>query len=248
MHKTKISTVLLVNLIPSLITMFALCLGATAMRYALEGRFDVAAALIIVASIMDGLDGRVARLLNSTSNFGAQLDSLADLVNFGVAPGMVLYLWSLYQIAYKGLGWAVVLFYISCSAFRLARFNIQSSAPDEKKNDNFFIGVPMPAAAGLVLLPLMMTFSITDYKLPDFAISAYIVFVGMMMISQIPTFSAKKVSINRRYVAPLMVLTGVTMAAVLIEPWVVLPIMCICYIISIPIGIIFYYKQSKKRA
>lgn len=242
MQKNKLNSIPLVTLIPSIITMFALCLGTTAIRYALEAKFDIAAALIIVASIMDGLDGRIARLLNSTSHFGAHLDSLADLVSFGVAPGMILYLWSLHQLTYKGVGWAVVLFYITCSAFRLARFNVQAGNINEKKSNNFFIGVPTPAAAGLALLPLVITFNITEYRLPNSFIAVYVMLIGVVMISQLPTFSGKKVSVKREYVVPLLVLTGVLMAGILIEPWFVLPLMGIGYIISIPVSSIYYYR------
>ncbi|WHQ46830.1 MAG: CDP-diacylglycerol--serine O-phosphatidyltransferase [Candidatus Midichloria sp.] len=241
-QKNKINTIPLVTLIPSIITMFALCLGTTAIRCALEAKFDIAAALIIVASIMDGLDGKVARLLNSTSHFGAHLDSLADLVSFGVAPGMVLYLWSLHQLTYKGVGWAVVLFYITCSAFRLARFNVQAGNLAEKKSNNFFTGVPTPAAAGLVLLPLVITFNITECRLPNTVIAVYVALIGMMMISQLPTFSGRKISVKREYVVPLLVLTGVIMAGILIEPWFILPLMGIGYILSIPISAIYYYR------
>ena len=241
----KITAIPLVTLIPSIITMFALCLGVTSIKYALEGRFDTAIALIIIASIMDGLDGKVARLLNSTTNFGAQLDSLADLVSFGVAPGIILYIWSLDQLSYKGLGWAVILFYIICSAFRLARFNVQIS--DEKKDGNFFTGIPMPAAAGVVLLPIMITFNITSYKIPNFFIAPYIVLVGFMMISKIPTFSGKKVSVKKEYVLPLLILTVILMAGILMDPWFLLPWLGILYIISIPISIFYYYKKHNNQ-
>jgi len=242
MQKNKITTIPLVNLIPSIITMFALCLGTTAIRYALEAKFDIAAALIIVASIMDGLDGRVARLLNSTSNFGAQLDSLADLVSFGVAPSMTLYLWALHQLTYKGVGWAVVLFYITCSAFRLARFNVQASDQPEKKGNNFFTGVPITAAANLVMLPLVITFNITEYRIPNAFIALYVVLIGILMISQLPTFSGKKVHVRREYVLPLLGLTGVMMAGILIEPWFVLPLMGVGYILTIPVSVVYYYR------
>ena len=246
MQKSKANTVPLITLIPSIVTMFALCLGTSALRYALEARFDIAAALIIIASVMDGLDGRIARMLHSTSPFGAQLDSLADLVNFGVAPGMVLYLWSLHQITHKGLGWAIVLFYIICSAFRLARFNVQSATDAEKMSDHFFIGIPMPAAAILVLLPLIQTFNFPECRLPNLWLASYVVFISIMMISQLPTFSVKKVSIRREYVVPLLVFACITIAGILIEPWFILTIMGVCYLLSLPVSAAYYYTNRYK--
>jgi CDP-diacylglycerol---serine O-phosphatidyltransferase len=237
----KISAIPLVMLIPSAITMFALCLGATSIRYALEGSFQVAIALIIIAAIMDALDGKVARLLNSTTDFGAQLDSLADLVSFGVAPGLIIYIWSLEELAYKGMGWAIILFYITCSAFRLARFNMQIG--DETKSEDFFTGIPMPAAAGLVLLPIMFSFNIVSVKLSNLFIAPYIILIGAMMISRLPTLSFKKVVVQKEYVVPLLVLTVIIMAGILMEPWVLLPVLGVLYIFSIPITTFYYYRS-----
>ncbi len=130
--RIKVRVVPFYKLFPSVITVLALCMGITAVRYALDGKFEIAAGLIIIAGIMDGLDGKIARLLKSTSEFGAQLDSLADIVSFGVAPGLVTYLWILHDIPAKGIGWLVVLIYISCAALRLARFNVQEVVGSEK--------------------------------------------------------------------------------------------------------------------
>ncbi|MDA0938924.1 MAG: CDP-diacylglycerol--serine O-phosphatidyltransferase [Proteobacteria bacterium] len=248
MKKEKGKEIPLFNLVPSIITMLALCLGATSIRYALEGKFEAAAMLIIMAAVIDGLDGRVARLLNSTSNFGAQLDSLADLVNFGVAPGITMYLWSLYQIPYKGVGWTVVLFYIICASFRLARFNTQMhkdthTTQDQEEMKNFFQGVPMPAAAAICITPLIMTFNNISYEIPSIMIAGYIVIVGILMISSLPTLSLKHASINKEYVVPILGAVGLLVAGILIDPWTLLPALFIFYMISIPCAAIYFYLK-----
>lgn len=240
----KIGDVSLLQLFPSIITMFALCLGSTALKCALEGRFEAAATLIIIAAVLDILDGKVARLLNSTSNFGAQLDSLADLVNFGVAPSFLMYLWSLKTLHYQALGWGVVLFYITCSAFRLARFNVQSSSDEDQIRG--FKGVPMPGGAGLAILPLLMTFHITEYQLPSSLLAIYIVFVAILMISRIPTLAIKNVKVRKDNVLLVMTIAGVITAGIIIEPWIVLPIIGVLYIISILGGAIYSQINLKK--
>lgn len=243
MKKRNISTVSLSILFPSIITMLSLCLGITAVRYAIDAKYEISAILIIVASVMDALDGKIARLLNSTTNFGAQLDSLADLISFGVAPSIVIYLWSLQNISYKGVGWAFVLLYIISSAFRLARFNVQTTDKKETfKHQYFFTGLPIPAAGFLLLLPLILTFRIMDSNPYHWFMALYMLLVSILMVSKVPIFSGKKIKINKNYVLPLLISVGVIISGILIEPWVILPIIGAIYILSIPIGIIYYYK------
>ncbi len=240
------------KLIPSMITIMALCLGITSIRYSLDGKFNIAVALIIIAAFLDGIDGRVARLLNSTSEFGAQLDSLADLCSFGVAPAIAVYLWSLNEIPYKGVGWGIVLVYIACSALRLARFNTQifdhESKNKEVKN-NFFIGVPMPVAAGLLLIPLMCSFEIFKSNLlinSYWFIAFYMIFIGLLMISKIPIYSGKKISVPKERVNLFLILSGIVFTGIIFEPWFLLPIIGLLYIILIPIGSIYYYCKIIK--
>ncbi|MHC0449709.1 MAG: CDP-diacylglycerol--serine O-phosphatidyltransferase [Candidatus Lariskella arthropodorum] len=235
--KYNIPTVPLSQLFPSIVTMLALCLGITAVRYALDDKFDTAAILIIVASVMDGLDGRLARLLNTTTAFGAQLDSLADLVSFGVAPAIVTYLWSLYQIPYKGVGWAVILLFITCAAFRLARFNISRSDPK-----NFSIGVPMPAAACLCITPMILSFQILDLHENYWLIAIYMISVGILIASRVPTFVLKHMHIQRNKILPIMLMLTILIILLLIMPWIVFPILSAAYLISIPFSIISYKK------
>ena len=239
------------KLIPSMITILALCLGITSIRYSLDGKFNIAAALIIIAAFLDGIDGRIARLLNSTSEFGAQLDSLADLCSFGVAPGIAIYLWSLKGIPYKGVGWGIVLFYVACSALRLARFNTQPFDNDKNKEirDNFFVGIPMPVGAGLLLIPLMCSFELcTDSLLVHsyWFMAFYMILIGLLMISKIPLYSAKTMSVPKERVNLILILSGMVFTGIIFEPWLLLPIIGLLYIIFVPIGSIYYYRKITK--
>ena len=238
------------KLLPSIITILALCLGITSIRYSLDGKFNIAVALIIIAAFLDGLDGKIARLLNSTSEFGAQLDSLADLCNFGVAPGIAVYLWSLKEIPYKGVGWAIVLVYIACSALRLARFNVQN-ADDDKDNkikNNFFVGMPMPVAAGLLLIPMTCSFELFNNKVFIFSywfVAIYMTIIGLLMISKIPIYSAKKITVPKERVNVILIFLGIVFTGMIFEPWVVLPIIGLLYICFIPMGSYYYCKIKK---
>ncbi|CAL7963831.1 CDP-diacylglycerol---serine O-phosphatidyltransferase [Alphaproteobacteria bacterium] len=263
----------LYKLFPNIITILVLCIGITAIRYALDGKFNIAAGLIVIASFMDGLDGRIARLLKSTSEFGAYLDSFADIASFGIAPGIVTYLWALHNIPYKGIGWGVILIYISCAALRLARFNVQnigSGSLSQNKNKkqgydetqdqelintvkgspgsfylgSFFSGIPMPAAAVLCITPLMLTFDmLSGYTLPTLFIAMYVLVVGFLMVSRIPTFAAKHMKIKRIYVPLLLFGSAIFVVSMLLEPWIVMPLVAFGYIISLPFCF-FYVRKN----
>lgn len=240
-----ISEVHLYKLLPSFITILALCLGISAVRYAMDSKWTIAAGLIVFAGFMDGLDGRIARLLNSTTSFGAQLDSLADLVSFGVAPAIVMYFWKLHDIPYKGVGWGVVLFFIICSAIRLARFNSMLEDPKEKERmKNFFLGVPMPSAAALLILPLTLTFELVNYDFNYWQIAFYQLIIGILMISRIPTFSFKGIVIKKKFISIIMLIFATLICGIVIEPWVFLPAIGLIYIMLIPVSVIAYYKQQ----
>lgn len=227
-----------------MITILALCLGLTSVRYAMDGKFVTAATLILVAALMDSVDGRMARLLNCASSFGAQLDSLADIVSFGVSPCLLMYMWSLHSVPYKGVGWAVVLIYIACSALRLARFNVQQEEDVESEvSKHFFTGMPIPAAAAMTLMPMLMTFELTTWVMPSWAVCIYMTFIGMMMVSTIPTFSMKKISVDRKYVRWLLLLAGSLIAGILLEPWVTLPLVGLVYCVSIPFSILRHRRM-----
>ncbi len=223
------------RLIPNILTMLALCAGLTSIRFGLHGKWESAVVSILLAGILDGLDGRIARLLQGTSKFGAELDSLSDFVSFGVAPSMLLYFWTMQGAG--GLGWALVLLFSVCCALRLARFNTMLGEPDLPPwAYNFFTGVPAPAAAGLVLLPMMLSFQFDHdgfFARPSVNAIALIA-VSFLMISKVPTFSAKRLRVPHHYVLPMLLLVGVLAAFLVTEPWTTITIVAIIYAISIP--------------
>ena len=196
------------KLIPNLITVSAACAGLTAIRFAVESRWDYAVAAIIVAAILDALDGRMARILNTESEFGAQLDSLSDIVSFGVAPSMVVYFWSLQSAG--GIGWAVTLFFIVCCGLRLARFNsMLGKLPPYAYN--YFTGVPAPAGAFMSLLPIVidLAFGIGIVAEPIVA-GAWSAIMACLMVSRVPTYSFKRFKVPQPYILPLFVVGGVS--------------------------------------
>lgn len=242
----QLQTIPISKLAPSFVTLMALCMGITSIRYAFDEKWSIAVALIIIAAIMDGIDGRLARMLNSTSSFGEQLDSLSDIVSFGVAPAVVIYLWSLHEIPYKGVGWAVVLFFIACSAIRLARFNSSlSNQKNKAKSNNYFQGVPMPCGAALILLPLTMRFELIDIEISPWFMAVYIIFVGSLMISTLPIYSFKNLHVNKEYVPLTLIVSALLMAGVFLEPWLVLPFFGLGYLTIIPISIYKFRSKSK---
>jgi len=227
-------------MIPNMLTLLALSSGLTAIRFAYEGRWEHAALAILAAAILDALDGRIARLLKGTSRFGAELDSLADILSFGVAPPMMLYFWALEEMGRFGWG-LVVLFAISC-ALRLARFNTAAEDPDPPAwSSTFFSGVPAPAAAGLALLPMVISFNLfEDYVRRPEVVAVFMVVVSMLMVSSIPTYSFKKVKLSPKFVLPLMVVVGLVIASMLSAPWVTLSAILAAYLISIPFAVRSY--------
>src|ERR1700693_2988467 len=206
------------RMVPNVLTLLALCAGMTAIRFAVNGDFQYATFAIIAAGIFDGLDGRLARLLKATSQFGAELDSLADFISFGVAPATVLYLWTM--AALHSVGWAIVLFYAVCCALRLARFNTQLAAEPPPHAAGFFTGVPAPAAAGLVLMPMFVSFEWGEWIVRSPYLNAlWIAGIAALMISTIPTFSLKKFSIPHRFVVPTLLGIGLLAAFATTAPW-----------------------------
>lgn len=224
---------------PNLVTIMALCSGLTAIRMAIESHYDFAILAIFIAAILDGLDGRVARMLKGTSRFGAELDSLTDFVNFGVTPAVVLYVWKLQQV--RSMGWIAVLVFAIAMALRLARFNTML-ASDVKKPEyqaNFFTGVPAPAGALLVMLPLY--FSQMGVEIPVTfipALALYVVAVGMLLVSRLPTFSGKKLGlrIRRDMVLPLFVVFVVAVGLFVSYTYEMLALVTLVYLFMLPLG------------
>ncbi len=234
------------RLFPNMITIMAICFGLTSIRYALKGNWDIATAFIIISGFLDVVDGRLARFLKATSDFGAQLDSLADFVNFGVAPAVILYLWGLNQISIKGLGWGLVLFYTICSAIRLARFNSELANPNKPAwKDGFFTGVPAPAGAYLAMIPIMLSFNfnVLEYVHP-IIIGIYLALIGLLMASRLPTFATKKLVIKKEHISFVLVLAGLLIGAILIEPWIALPLFGLVYLFSFPFSIALHSRMK----
>ena len=238
------------TLVPNLITLLALCAGLTAIRLSAEGRLEWAVAAIVFAAALDGIDGRVARLLKGTSRFGAELDSLADFVNFGVAPALMLYFWDLQELGH--LGWIGAMVLAICAGLRLARFNVMAEDPNRPPwAANFFVGIPAPAGAITALLPIYMYF----LGLPRLFFVApvtfiYTVGIAFLMVSRLPVFSGKRVGkrVAPEMVLPIFVLVVLFFALLIAYPWPVLTIGTLMYLGSLPLGYLSYKGYEKREA
>lgn len=234
------------SLIPNMLTVVSLCAGLTAIRFALESRWELAAAAIVLAGIMDGLDGRLARILKGTTRFGAELDSLSDFISFGIAPVVLAYMWSLEALG--GVGWIVVLGYSVCCALRLARFNTSPEAEGQAVwAVGFFVGLPAPAAAGFILLPLIATFQFgLEWPRLPWLLAPYVVLVSALMVSRIPAPSFKRIRIRREHVLPLLLVVGLGVAALTSYPWVTLGVVGLSYALSIPVAAYRYSVLARR--
>jgi CDP-diacylglycerol---serine O-phosphatidyltransferase len=233
MRVRRITSLSINRMVPNVLTLLALCAGMTAIRFAIAGKFEAAAIAIMVAGLFDGLDGRVARLLHSSSSFGAQLDSLSDFISFGVAPALVLYIWSASQLA--GFGWVIALFYAVCCGLRLARFNTQLDVELPPYAYNFFTGVPAPAGAGLVLIPMFLAFEWgPDLFRSPWLNAVVMTGVGALMVSRVPTFSLKRFRIRQEHVVPLLLAAAVLAALLTTAPWPTLSVLGLAYLASMP--------------
>jgi CDP-diacylglycerol--serine O-phosphatidyltransferase len=232
------------KIIPNLITVMALCAGLTGIRFALQEKWEFAIGAIALAAILDTLDGRMARLLKGQSKFGAELDSLSDFISFGVAPALILFFWTTQSI--HGVGWASVLFFSTCMALRLARFNTKLDDPDPPSfAARFFSGIPAPAAAGLACLPVILSFEIDQSVIRQpYVIAGWLVLVGLMMVSSIPTFSFKGTKLPQKLVIPVFVVAGLFIACALTETWIALAALIITYILTIPLSYRSYRRLS----
>ncbi len=228
------------KLIPNLITVSAACAGLTGIRFAVEGRWEHAVAAIIVAAILDALDGRMARILNASSEFGAQLDSLSDIVSFGVAPALVLYFWSLQEVG--GVGWALTLFFIVCCGLRLARFNsMMGKLPPYAYN--YFTGVPAPAGALISLVPIVVHLAFeVGVVMEPVVVGTWSVIMASLMVSQVPTYSFKRFKVPQPYVLPFFVIVGLMLAGLAGRPWHVLTMLAIMYLLTFP----FSYRSFRR--
>lgn len=235
------------KLFPNMVTIAAICFGLSSIRYALDAKWEISVFLIMIAGFLDVVDGRLARYLKATSNFGAYLDSLADFINFGVAPAIVLYLWNLKYISFKGVGWALVLFYVICAAIRLARFN--SDLDDDTQQDwqsEYFKGVPAPMGAILLLTPMMISFQFAfPISYLEEILAFYLIIIGALLVSTIPTFSTKKLTISKEYLSLFYVVVGIIIALLIIEPWLLLSTLSFIYLLCIFFSIKSFRKSFK---
>ncbi len=235
-------------MVPNAITAAALCAGLTGIRFAITGDFRMAVAAVVFAGVLDGIDGRIARLLKAQSRFGAELDSLADNVSFGVAPALVLFMWSLQDV--PRFGWFAALAFAVCMALRLARFNARIDLPDEpRKEAGFLTGVPAPVGAGLAFLPMYLAF-VTDLAVfsNPLLVGAWLVVIAGLVISSVPTLSWSKLRPRRSVRIEVIGAAGLVVAALLTEPWLTLVAICVVYLSLVPIAIIAYGRVKRQRA
>jgi CDP-diacylglycerol---serine O-phosphatidyltransferase len=238
------------TLVPNLITLLALCAGLTAIRVAFEGQMELALAAIVFAALLDGIDGRIARFLKGTSKFGAELDSLADFVNFGVAPALILYFWGLHEL--KSVGWIAAMVFAICAALRLARFNVMIDDPNKPAwAGNFFTGIPAPAGAITVLLPIYLFFLGMPVNLAAiWLVFFYCLFIALLMVSRLPVFSGKRVGkrVPPEMVLPVFVLVVLFFALLISFPWIVLSAGTVVYLACLPLGWWSYREYQRKDA
>ncbi len=233
------------HLLPNALTIFGVCLGLSSIKFALDANYTMSVIAIGIAAILDTLDGRVARLIKGTTKVGKELDSLTDVISFGVAPGFIMYFWTLNEIG--RFGWMIVLIYVVCCALRLARFNLTTIDENESWKVNFFQGVPSPAAAGLVLLPLILNLG-NFINIGNISILSSVVMVltSFLMVSNIPTYSLKKIIIPRSMTIFLLLGIGIYLSLVIFFTFETLFFTGVVYILLIPISYVHYKKISKK--
>ena len=232
-------------ILPNMLTLIGVCIGLTSIRFALDGRYEFAIIAIIIAAVIDGLDGRIARLIKGTSKVGKELDSLTDMISFGVAPAFIMYFWKLNELG--RFGWLVCLIYVICVALRLARFNVNTGG-EPSWRDNFFEGVPSPAGGILVLTPLIFSMSSIEVFKIDHAIIVPIFFIvtSFLLISKFPSYSFKKIVIQRK--ATIFLLFGIVLffGLLLIYPFNVISMSALIYLSMLPISF-FHYQKLKKQ-
>jgi CDP-diacylglycerol--serine O-phosphatidyltransferase len=231
-------------ILPNMLTLIGVCIGLTSIRFALDGRYEFAIIAIIIAAVIDGLDGRIARLIKGTSKVGKELDSLTDMISFGVAPAFIMYFWKLNELG--RFGWLVCLIYVICVALRLARFNVNTGG-EPSWRDNFFEGVPSPAGGILVLTPLIFSMSGIELFKIDYQIIVPIFFIvtSFLLISKFPSYSFKKIVIQRK--ATIFLLFGIVLffGLLLIYPFNVISVSALIYLTMLPISF-FHYQKLKK--
>lgn len=242
----RLSQIPLRIVIPNVITVLAICAGLSGIRLAFENRFELAVTMVLVAAFLDGIDGRVARMMKGSSKFGAQMDSLADIVNFGVAPALVLYSYMLDQA--RSFGWTAALLYCIACCLRLARFNVMLEDPQRPAwQSNYFIGVPAPAGAMLVLLPVYLGFlGLEPTRMLAFITAAYTVAIAFLLVSRLPVYNGKSAGslIRRDVVAPLILGVVVYVAFLTSYTWYTLSVTALGYLVFLPFSVVAWNKRE----
>jgi CDP-diacylglycerol---serine O-phosphatidyltransferase len=236
------------TLAPNIVTLLAMCAGLTAIRMAFEDHYVLALAAVVFAAVLDGIDGRLARFLKGTSRFGAELDSLSDFVNFGVAPGLILYFWGLHDL--RSAGWIAAMLFAICAGLRLARFNVMAEDPDRPAwTSNFFVGVPAPMGAITVLLPIYVVFlGIPRSGLLIWLTLFYTMAIALLMVSRLPVFSGKRIGtrVPPELVGPLIVVMVLSIGLLVAYPWILLTLGTLAYLASLPFGWLSYRRYQQR--
>ncbi len=233
------------HLLPNILTLAGVCLGISSIKFSIDGNFNLSVTLILFAAILDALDGRIARLIKGTSEFGKELDSLTDFVSFGIAPVFILYFWELNN--YGKLGWAIALIYSVCCVIRLARFNLTKIEPDQNWKNNFFEGIPSPAGGLLILMPLIYELSDFNFNIDIKRFTPFLtIIIAFLLVSKIPTLSLKKISISSKITIFLLLTAGIIFISLLFYTFETLLVLSLIYLSSIPISIFIFTNQKKK--
>ena len=233
-------------ILPNVLTLIGVCLGISSIKFAMDGNFSYAVLFLVVAAILDALDGRVARLIKGTSDFGKELDSLTDFVSFGIAPAFIIYFWELNK--FGKIGWLIVLLFSVCCVLRLARFNLTKFEKNDEWKNNFFQGVPSPAGGCLILLPLIFQLSGFSNFIDLTSITPYfMVLISFLLISKIPTFSFKKIAIRRNMTIFLLLGVGLFFVSIIQFTFETIAICMLIYLSLIPLGI-YNYRLKLKNA
>tara|TARA_B100000945_G_scaffold191523_1_gene153821 strand:+ start:26 stop:823 length:798 start_codon:yes stop_codon:yes gene_type:complete len=231
-------------ILPNILTLIGVCIGLSSIKFAFDGKFELSIIAVIIAAIIDGLDGRIARLIKGTSKVGKELDSLTDVISFGVAPAFIMYFWSLSEIG--RLGWLISLIYVVCVALRLARFNVSSEGETSWK-DNFFEGIPSPAGGVLVLMPLV--FSLSEFKFLNInyqvIVPTLFIIISILLISKIPTYSLKKIVVPRSASIFLLFSVILYFGLVLVYTFNAIIISGVIYLLMVPVSAFHFYMIKK---
>ena len=235
------------HLLPNALTLIGVCLGISSIKFALDGNYGLSVIFLLFAALLDGLDGRIARLIDGTSDFGKELDSLTDFVSFGIAPAFILFFWELKN--YGKIGWAITLIFSVCCVLRLARFNLTKIQKEEEWKVNFFEGIPSPAGGILVLMPLIYELSSFDIGFEVKNLTPYLsLVISFLLISKIPTFSFKKIAIQRKLTIFLFLGIGIVSICLIFYTFETLLILGVVYFVLIPIGFISYRKNNLSKS